>query len=60
MVHYHKRAAARESDLTPRETNSIDETPARVITKLVLSRQVNALNTSERPPTFSKERRDTL
>ena len=32
------------------EANSIDETPARAITKLALSRQVDALNTSERPP----------
>ena len=32
------------------EANSIDETPARAITKLALSRQIDALNTSERPP----------
>ena len=42
------------------EANSIDETPARAITKLALSRQVDALNTSERPPAFSKEGRGAL
>ena len=31
----------------------MDETPARAITKLALSRQVDALNTSEQPPAKS-------
>ena len=38
------------TDLAAQETNSFDETPARAITKLALSRQVDVLNTSERPP----------
>ena len=42
------------------EANNKDETPARAITKLALSRQVDALNTSERPPTPSKERKGAL
>ena len=42
------------------EANSVDETPARAITKLALSRQVDALNTSERPPALSKEGRGAL
>ena len=42
------------------EANSIDETPARAITKLALSRQVDALNTSERPPALSKEGKGVL
>ena len=42
------------------EANSIDETPARAITKLALSRQVDALNTSERPPALSKEGKGAL
>ena len=42
------------------EANSVDETPARVITKLALTRQVDALNTSERPPAFNKEGQDAL
>ena len=37
--------------IQPPETNRKDETPMKAITKLALSRQVNALNTSERPPT---------
>ena len=42
------------------EANSIDETPARAITKLALSRQVDALNTSERPPALNEEGRGAL
>ena len=42
------------------EANSIDETPARAITKLALSRQVDALNASERPPAFNKEGKGAL
>ena len=57
MVHYHPGAAAGRDDLTPTEPTSVVETPVKVITKLVLSRQVDALNTSERPPPFSKEGR---
>ena len=34
----------------PLEASKVDETPARAITKLALSRQIDALNTSERPP----------
>ena len=39
------------------EANSVDETPARAITKLALSRQVSdALNASKRPPSLHPKR----
>ena len=55
-----ERAAAKAGGDPSFEANSVDETPARAITKLALSRQVDALNTSERPPALGEEGQSAL
>ena len=56
MSWFTAKEAAREEASPYLEANSIDETPARAITKLALSRQVDALNASERPPALARGR----
>ena len=44
----------------PLEASKVDETPARAITKLALSRQIDTLNTSERLLAFERKQERAL